>query len=289
MNVTGRQWAKLRNMKVPIVSVIIPTFNDEPEHIREAVESARAQTQSHTETIVVNDGSTRQPTLAYLQSLPADVILINQENTGLSGARNAGASAGIGEFLMFLDADDWIDPEFVEQGVDLLADDTVEVAQGVRKIFGDREFTFYPPDYGTLKDVIQANPYAACALVRRSRWEEVGRWRDDMRGASEDTEFWVRMLRDGGIVRVLPTARFHRRSRPESMSRTLPAGSLAKTRASIIESNRDDLEPLLRAAFERMDELAASAREHANYVKEWQRRAAPIIRLRDYGRRLLRR
>jgi glycosyltransferase involved in cell wall biosynthesis len=92
----------------PLVSVIIPTFN-RGWIVQEAIESVLTQTYAYTELIVVDDGSTDN-TQALLDRYK-DITVVCQENSGVSAARNRGVDAAAGEYLAFLDSDDFWLPE----------------------------------------------------------------------------------------------------------------------------------------------------------------------------------
>jgi glycosyltransferase involved in cell wall biosynthesis len=87
------------------VSVVIPVFNC-AAYIRPAVESVLAQSDGDCEIIVVDDGST-DDTGMVLERYGSRIRVIRQPNLGVSAARNTGMHAAAGEFLAFLDADDW--------------------------------------------------------------------------------------------------------------------------------------------------------------------------------------
>ncbi|MEO6392805.1 MAG: glycosyltransferase [Pyrinomonadaceae bacterium] len=100
----------------PTVTVIIPVFN-QARFVRQAVDSALAQTRVPIELIVINDGSTDETAteLASYESEPR-VRVIAQENRGVAAARNAGAALAQGELLAFLDADDiWLPEKLARQ------------------------------------------------------------------------------------------------------------------------------------------------------------------------------
>lgn len=96
----------------PRFSVIIPTFNAAMTLAR-AIDSVRAQSWPVHEIIVVDDGST-DDTADVVRRFGDAVRLIRQRNSGVSVARNAGAAAATGDWLAFLDADDWYAPDRIK-------------------------------------------------------------------------------------------------------------------------------------------------------------------------------
>ncbi|OUJ71209.1 glycosyltransferase [Hymenobacter crusticola] len=95
---------------IPLVSVIIPCYNYGC-FLAEAIESVLGQSYSNKEIIVVDDGST--DTTREVASHYPEVIYVYQENLGLSAARNTGIRESQGEYLIFLDADDWLLPDAI--------------------------------------------------------------------------------------------------------------------------------------------------------------------------------
>lgn len=101
-------------MIMPKVSLIIPVYNFE-EFISSTLESAFNQTYRNLEIIVVNDGSKDNSAhvVAELQKSHENLILINQENMGVSVARNRGIEEATGEFIVFSDADDLLNEDYI--------------------------------------------------------------------------------------------------------------------------------------------------------------------------------
>ena len=111
-------------------SVIIPLYNKAP-YIRKALESVLAQTYADYELIIVDDGSTdgsAEIAEAILQDPASRLIassphrLIRQANSGVSAARNNGVAQASGEYIAFLDADDWWEPTYLERMAQLIED-----------------------------------------------------------------------------------------------------------------------------------------------------------------------
>ncbi len=99
-----------------MISVIIPVYNVE-KWLERCVESVLAQTYRNIEVILVNDGSSDHSLeICYkYQRSDARVIVISQENQGLSAARNAGIMTAKGEYITFLDADDYLARDIIEK------------------------------------------------------------------------------------------------------------------------------------------------------------------------------
>ncbi|MEW6415627.1 MAG: glycosyltransferase family A protein [Pseudomonadota bacterium] len=104
----------------PRFSVVIPAFNSAATLAR-AIESVRAQTWPAHEILVVDDGST--DATAEVAAGCDGVRLIRQKNSGVSVARNAGAAAATGDWLAFLDADDWYAPDRLRLHAEWIAED----------------------------------------------------------------------------------------------------------------------------------------------------------------------
>lgn len=104
-------------------SVIIPLYN-KATYVRKAIDSVLGQTFRNFELIVVDDGSTDDSAEIVKKCITghANVTLLQQENSGVSAARNNGVAASHAPYLCFLDADDWWEPTFLEE-IDNLIDD----------------------------------------------------------------------------------------------------------------------------------------------------------------------
>ena len=105
-------------------SVIIPLFNKAP-YVKKAIESVLEQTWRDYELVVIDDGSSDDSFSIAQETLkdsPAKYHLIRQVNSGVSTARNNGVSISHGDYICFLDADDWWEPTFLEEMDSLIND-----------------------------------------------------------------------------------------------------------------------------------------------------------------------
>ena len=98
------------------LSVVIPVYNVE-KYLQECVDSVLNQTLKEFELIAVDDGSTDHSgaILDEYQEKDSRITVIHKENGGLSSARNAGLDIAKGEWIAFVDSDDWVSPETYEE------------------------------------------------------------------------------------------------------------------------------------------------------------------------------
>ena len=102
--------------KNPLISVVLPTYNV-AQYLQQCLESVAAQTYSNIEVIVIIDGATDGSYEIAKDFCKTDdrFAVYWQENAGSGPARNAGLAHCKGEFVMFVDPDDWIEPELLEK------------------------------------------------------------------------------------------------------------------------------------------------------------------------------
>lgn len=115
-------------MKNSLVSIVVPVYNGE-KHIKNCVQSLLEQTYENIELLIVNDGSRDNTELVLkdIQKADARIRIINQENQGVSCARNTGIINAHGKYLLFLDSDDLLEKNAIEllmnnneEGTDLI-------------------------------------------------------------------------------------------------------------------------------------------------------------------------
>lgn len=114
-----------------LVSVIIPVFNVN-EYLGRCVKSALEQTYTNLQVILVDDGSTdgSAKTCDWFASHDVRVEVIHQENSGVSSARNAGILSARGEYIYFIDGDDFLPREALEKLVTLAEDRSASIVVG---------------------------------------------------------------------------------------------------------------------------------------------------------------
>ena len=155
----------------PLISVIIPVYNVE-QYIVECLESVRVQTFHDYEVIIVNDGTkdrSAELTANFIKEHGlANWCIVDKENGGLSSARNAGMDVARGDWIFFVDSDDWIEPKALEVLTDCLrrnpADLVIGGYQAYDQTTGTTEvWSDYPCDFGVMpRDLGKLHSFSMC-------------------------------------------------------------------------------------------------------------------------------
>lgn len=229
---------------LPLVSVAIPLFNG-AKFIRTALESVAAQTYPSIEVIVVDDGST-DSSADIVKAFGRDVVLVRQPNRGVAAARNEAIARARGEFIAFLDQDDWWLPRKLEDQIALCRDDA-------RIGLVHTNVSYYDDALGQFVGLLNPNTrsdqlvgdcferlllgnglYNSAVVVRRSLVEQVGPCDLSIPGNTvQDYDLWLRCARH---------TRFGHVKDPLTVLRLHPAQGLWK-RADML---REELNVLLR-------------------------------------------
>ncbi len=114
------------------ISIIIPVYNVE-KYISRCLDSILANTYQNTEIILVNDGSkddSQKIIEEYKKKYTDKIILIEQENKGPAEARNVGIVKASGEYIMFIDSDDFIEKDYIENYANQIKEDDYDLVMG---------------------------------------------------------------------------------------------------------------------------------------------------------------
>ena len=260
------------------VSVIIPCFNA-GHTLGEAIESALAQTHDDVEIVVVDDGSTDADTRELLAHATwPRTRIVHQENAGPAAARNTAIRNSVGEFILPLDADDTIEPTYVEKAVAAMeADPRVGIVYCKAMRFGAENGPWGLPAY-SLRELVIDNVIFVTSLFRRADWDRVNGFNQALRHGVEDYEFWVKIVGLGREVVQLDEYLFNYRiqetSRTTSFSadRSAMVASYAQIFRENIEFYARDAEYLFVHRFGLYDELARYRSRYGPLERMLQRR-----------------
>ena len=205
--------------KPPLISVIMACYNAAP-YIEEAISSVLQQTVADAEVIVVDDGSTDDST-AIVSRLASDhpqqVQLKHQQHSGPYPARNLGLSLARGDFVAFLDADDWWREDCLETLMQALQDSLADLAYCGWQNVGDHNLNpepHIPPAYedgDPVEAFLTGCPWPIhAALVRRPVLEAVDGFSERL-FSSMDYDLWLRILaHTDNIIRVPEVMAYYR-------------------------------------------------------------------------------
>lgn len=209
----------MEHNRQPLVSVMIPYYNC-GKYIAETLESVRQQHYPKIETIIVDDGSDTAESAqldGILQKHP-HIRLIRQHNQGLSAARNAAAKAAQGRYYLFLDADDLILSEYVQESVGILENNPdCKLVYPQAEFFDARTGPWKLPAYSGLRRLLEGNHIPAVAVHRAEDFRRHGGFDESLR-THEDWDLWIRMLEHGGSAHLIERVLFRYRRRQDQSS-----------------------------------------------------------------------
>lgn len=258
----------------PQISVIMPCFNA-AAYLQEAVASVQSQTIKDWELIIVDDGSTDDSLniLAQLSAQDKRIRVLRQANQGPYPARNLGLKYAQGEFIAFLDADDWWDITFLEKMHKALTESKADLAYcGWQNIAesGPSRPPYVPPDYLKEPDLwqrlLQSCPWPIhAALTRRQAISAVGGF-STYGFTSMDYDLWLKIAAYTRhwvrVPHVLAFYRWHDKGQISSVKCRQVLNSLAVRRQFVQDHpelyqhlgratiRRRLAEPLLKAAYQ---------------------------------------
>ncbi|WP_027368384.1 glycosyltransferase family A protein [Desulfocurvibacter africanus] len=195
------------------VSIVTPCHND-GVYLREAVESALAQTHQDKELIIVDDHSTDTKTLLTLEDLRTQGITVLSTPNGKYGpaaARNIGIIHATGDYILPLDADDIIDPSYLAKAVSVLdMHPEVAVCYCRADMFGLKSGSWNLPPF-SFEELLLDNMIFATALFRKQEWVSVGGYDESLALGLEDHAFWLALLSNGAQAHRINEVLFHYR------------------------------------------------------------------------------
>lgn len=200
-----------------MVSVIVPCYN-QGQFLRECLDSVLCQTYNDWECIIVNDGSTDNSLLVAEDYCKADkrFICLNQQNMGVSVARNNGIRFSHGSFILPLDADDKIASSYIEKAINCF-----DTNPGLKLVycqcekFGRKSGLYKLPDYN-YEDLLLGNMLFTSCFFRRSDFDRTDGYNPNMKYGLEDWDFWLSLLQVGDIVYRIDEVLFYYRSKSDS-------------------------------------------------------------------------
>jgi glycosyltransferase involved in cell wall biosynthesis len=292
----------------PTYSVLVPAYRTEA-FIAELVESVIAQTRTDWELIVVDDASddgVSERVRPYLGD-PRIRLIRNERNRGVSSSRNVAARTARGRFLSFIDSDDVLRSDFLEQisavieplqnpgivgCISGLIDEAGEHVAAAGKVLPE-PFTSSDPE-DTLLDLLRGPHDLNGMTIPRSVFEQIGEF-DENIWMGEDLEIWVRIAVTGRAVRVIREPihfyRLHQSSVTGAKGRIIELSEAHLKTLSLI-AQRIPLTSDRRRALDQHEQRAEAGLARARYrkavregqVKLARQSAGRLLRLRPSPR-----
>ena len=152
------------------VSIIVPIYNTET-FLKKCIESIVNQTLQEIEIILINDGSTdnsHKICLEYTEKYPKKIRYINNKNIGCSATRNLGIELAHGEYIAFVDSDDYIEKEMYEEMYKKASKEKSDIVMcGFKYIFSDKKNLFIPQNKYIYLDTRNKPSYVWNKLFRK--------------------------------------------------------------------------------------------------------------------------
>ncbi|MCW3039963.1 MAG: glycosyl transferase group 1, partial [Solirubrobacterales bacterium] len=228
----------------PLVTIVIP-YHRMARFVEETVASACAQTHPRVEVIVVNDGSFELEDVILAElATRFPIRVVTQENRGLGGARNLGIALSRGRYVLPLDADNVLEPEFAARCVALLeANPDIDYVTSWSRYVDEAGTPFPPPaegyrPVGNWSALVEERNVAGdgTAVIRRSVFDR-HRFSEGLT-SFEDWALYRELARAGRHGRVIPEMLWRYRVREQSMLREVGLGH--------DERLRDEMDALIR-------------------------------------------
>lgn len=220
----------------PKVTIVIPVYNGS-KYMKEAIDSAIAQTYKNIEIIVVNDGSTDETDKIAL-SYRDKIIYFKKENGGVSTALNLAISKMTGEYFSWLSHDDVYLPEKVEKQIAYLTnlEDKNSILYSNYKLMDENGDSIYQP---VIHNNVMLNKkpeyalYRGCInglslLINKKVFDDVGLFNEELR-CTQDYDLWLKMIKKGykfvHMPDVLVVTRLHSKQVTNSNSKVTTEGN----------------------------------------------------------------
>lgn len=268
-------------MPAPPGTSFVVTCHDLGRFLDETVDSLLAQTVQDFEIVVVNDGSTDPMTCRLLADYQRErTRVVHSERRGLPGARNLGVARSRGRYLCMVDADDLLEPTYLERSLHALErQPELAFASHWLRTFGDEVVDWTPTDC-SLPALLHANTLNGAALLRRDVFERIGGFDETFTDGCEDWEFWIRVVAAGHRGTIIPEFLFKYRRRADSMSRRMHGvPGMAALHRQLMARHPDVFAEHLDCLLERRDaEIASLSTRLWRLQREWVADVEPRLR-----------
>ncbi|MBZ5560746.1 MAG: glycosyltransferase, partial [Acidobacteriia bacterium] len=256
------------------ISAII-TCRDLGRMLVEALRSLERQTRPAADIVIVDDASTDVYTRQVIAKLERDgTFVAHGPGRGASAARNLGARLTAGDYLVWLDADDTLEPGYFDAAAARLdADADIDFVTCAMRAFGDVQYVWTPSPPTWVDAVATGGVPHASTMMRRRVWETLGGFDEDL-PTFELLDFWASAFERGFRGIVLDEPLLNYRVRPGSgYRRSIRQPTYLARLRYFYDKHRDAVERHLLALIEAKEAFLVSQR---NYLKSLESRATAL-------------
>ena len=233
-----------------MISVILPIYNVEP-YLEKCLSSILTNKYHDLEVICVNDGST-DGCLQILQKVrdqDSRIVIIDQENRGLPEARNSGLKVAAGEYIAFIDPDDWVHPQYFEFLLTCIEETNADmVICGCQKVFPNQDIVVHQFDKKPEQQRITASELNKSYYPRRMVWARIYRRKDAIKinfppevSHAQDSLFNIRIISaiKHPTVYILDEPLYFYLQRPDSLIKSRSYETMIQSSEWYIKNGRN--------------------------------------------------
>jgi glycosyltransferase involved in cell wall biosynthesis/SAM-dependent methyltransferase len=254
----------------PRVAIAVPCFKQEV-FLFECLNSLVAQTMPSWQAFVVDDCSPIAAADRIVSSYgdPRICYIRHDVNSGLSASRNTGLQAGHAQFVLCIDADDFLHPDFLSATLEAIEKQHADCAYTEFQCVGVSNYLWFTQEPKSAGDLAREQWLPGPGVtMRRSVWEAVGGYSTDLR-YNEDLDFWIAALQRGVSVARVPRPLYFYRRHGHSMTATQPENERI-TREVILKRHAAFFAGGDRVRQFRAAGLVAAAYAHRDLGHRWQ-------------------
>lgn len=199
-------------MTQPLVSIIIPVYNDE-KYIIETLNSVLNQVYTNWECVIVNDGSTDASEKIIKDFIKNDnrFSYIFKANSGVAATRNLAITNAKGDYILPLDSDDKISPNYLQEAITVFTkNQEVKLVYCKAAFFGEQTGKFNLQKY-KYEDLLLKNSIFCSAIFKKNDFLATDGYDSNLKSGLEDWEFWIRFLNSTSQVICLNEVHFYYR------------------------------------------------------------------------------
>nr|WP_042246134.1 glycosyltransferase [Nonlabens ulvanivorans] len=222
------------------VSVVVPCFN-QGEFLVECLQSVLNQSMDDWECIIVNDGSTDDSQIIANQWVEKDARfqLVSIDNAGVSNARNQGILRATGTYILPLDADDYLDKNYIKSALQIFQNSpSCKVVYGSVMLIGERNERWNLPEF-SMEELAMSNIIPVTGIYRKTDWVRIKGYDLQLKKGLEDWEFWINLLKENPKVHYLEEITFYYRIKKDSRNTAVDVSAQKEIQSYIVKKHLD--------------------------------------------------